>query len=132
MLNRITIMGRMTKDAELRHTNGGASVTSFTVACERDFKAQNGEKETDFIDVVAWRNTAEFANKYLGKGRMIVVEGRLQIREWQDNNGGKRRNAEVVADSIYFADTKSKVSGEEEYSAPEIEEVEEDGDDLPF
>ena len=131
MLNRITIMGRMTKDAELRHTNNGAAVTSFTVACERDFKAQNGDKETDFIDVVAWRNTAEFANKYLGKGRMIVVEGRLQIRSWTDNDGGKRRNAEVVADNIYFADTKSKASGEDEYSPPEIKEVEED-DGLPF
>ena len=105
-LNRIIIMGRMTKDPELRHTPSGIAVTSFTLAVDRDFKGQNGEKETDFIDVVAWRNTAEFASKYFSKGRMVIVEGRLQNREWKDKDGNKRRSAEVYADSIYFGDSK--------------------------
>ena len=105
-LNRIIIMGRMTKDPELRHTQSGVAVTSFTLAVDRDFKGPNGEKETDFIDVVAWRNTAEFASKYFSKGRMAVVEGRLQMRDWKDKDGNNRRSAEVYADSIYFADSK--------------------------
>lgn len=107
MLNRIIIMGRLTRDPELRHTQSGASVASFSLAVDRDFKSrETGEKATDFIDVVAWRNTAEFASKYLTKGRMAVVEGRLQIRDWTDREGGKRRSAEVVADNIYFADSR--------------------------
>ena len=107
MLNRITIMGRLTKDPELRRTQSGLSVTSFTLAVDRDFKdKQSGEKGTDFIDVVAWRQTAEFACKYFSKGRMAVVEGRLQIRDWKDRDGNNRRSAEVVADSLYFGDSK--------------------------
>ena len=102
MLNKIVVMGRLTRDPELRRTQSGLSVTSFSVACDRDFKSQSGEKETDFIDIVAWRTTAEFVCKYFSKGRMAVVEGRLQIRDWQDNNGNKRRSAEIVADNIYF------------------------------
>lgn len=98
MLNKIVVMGRLTRDPELRRTQSGLSVTSFSVACDRDFKNQSGEKETDFIDCVAWRNTAEFVCKYFSKGRMAVVEGRLQLRDWQDNNGNKRRSAEIVAD----------------------------------
>lgn len=105
-LNRIIIMGRLTKAPELRKTHSGVSVTSFTLAVDRDFKAQNGEKETDFIDIVAWRNTAEFAAKYFDKGRMAVVEGRLQNREWKDKDGNNRRSAEVYADNIYFGDSK--------------------------
>lgn len=105
-LNRVILMGRMTRDPELRRTGNGVPVTSFTLAVDRDFKAQNGQKETDFIDIVAWRNTAEFASKYFGKGRMAVVEGSLQIREWKDKDGNNRRNAEVIADNIYFADSK--------------------------
>ena len=106
MLNRIILMGRLTRDPELRRTSSGTAVTSFSLAVDRDFKSQSGEKETDFIDIVAWRNTAEFVSKYFTKGRMAVVEGRLQIRDWTDREGGKRRSAEVVADNIYFGDSK--------------------------
>ena len=106
MLNRIILMGRLTRDPELRRTGSGTPVTSFSLAVDRDFKSQSGEKETDFIDVVAWRSTAEFVSKYFTKGRMAVVEGRLQIRDWTDRDGGKRRSAEVVADNVYFGDSK--------------------------
>lgn len=106
MLNRITLMGRLTRDLELRHTQSGNSVASFTLACDRDYAAQGAEKETDFIDVVAWRNTADFVSKYFSKGRMAVVAGRLQIRNWQDKEGNKRKTAEIVADSVYFGDSK--------------------------
>ena len=103
MLNKIFIMGRLTRDPELRRTQSGTAVTSFSLAVDRDFKSQSGEKETDFIDVVAWRSTAEFVAKYFTKGRMAVVEGRLQIRDWKDREGNNRRSAEVVADNVYFA-----------------------------
>ena len=105
MLNHITIMGRLTRDPEMRRTGSGVAVTSFTIACDRDF-GQNGEKETDFIDITAWRNTAEFVSKYFSKGRMAVVSGRLQIRKWEDKNGNKRNTAEIVADNVYFGDSK--------------------------
>lgn len=121
MLNKIVIMGRLTRDPELRRTQSGTAVTSFSIACDRDFKSQNGEKETDFIDVVAWRNTAEFVSRYFSKGRMAVVEGRLQIRDWTDREGGKRRSAEVVADNVYFGDSKRDNGGEyggSPYGAP--------------
>ncbi len=114
MLNKIVIMGRLTRDPELRRTQSGTAVTSFSIACDRDFKSQNGEKETDFIDVVAWRNTAEFVSKYFAKGRMAVVEGRLQIRDWTDREGGKRRSAEVVADNVYFGDSRPKEGTEDQ------------------
>ena len=106
MLNKIILMGRLTRDPELRRTGPGTAVTSFTLACDRDFKSQNGEKEVDFIDVVAWRSTAEFVSKYFSKGRMAIVEGRLQMRDWTDKDGGKRRSWEVVADNVYFGDSK--------------------------
>jgi single-strand DNA-binding protein len=106
MLNHISIMGRITKDIELRRTGTGVAVASFTLAVDRDFKEKNGEKETDFIDCVAWRNTAEFVEKYFGKGRMAIVAGRLQIRSWTDKDGNKRRTAEVIADNVYFGDSK--------------------------
>ena len=107
MLNRIVIMGRLTRDPELRRTQNGTAVTSFSVAVDRDFKSrESGEKATDFIDVVAWRQTAEFVCQYFTKGRMAVVEGRLQIRDWNDKDGNNRRSAEVVADNIYFGDSK--------------------------
>ena len=112
MLNKIIIMGRLTIDPELRRTGSGTAVTSFSLACDRDFKSQSGEKETDFIEVVAWKNTAEFVSKYFSKGRMAVVEGRLQIRAWTDKDGGKRRSAEVVADNVYFADSKRSESND--------------------
>ena len=107
MLNHIVIMGRLTRDPELRRTASGVAVTSFTVAVDRDFgKNENGEKETDFIDCVAWRQTGEFVSKYFTKGRMAVVSGRLQIRNWTDKDGNKRRTAEIVADNVYFGDSK--------------------------
>ena len=106
MLNCITIMGRLTRDPELRRTGSGIVVASFTVAVDRDF-AQDGKKETDFIDCVAWRQTGEFVSKYFKKGSMIVVKGRLQIRNWNDKDGNKRKTAEVVADNCYFGSTKS-------------------------
>ena len=106
MLNKIFIMGRLTRDPELRRTQSGTPVTSFSLAVDRDYKTQSGEKETDFIDVVAWRATAEFVAKYFTKGRMAVVEGRLQIRAWQDKEGNNRRSAEVVADNVYFGDSR--------------------------
>ena len=121
MLNKIIIMGRLTRDPELRRTQSGTAVTSFSIACDRDFKSQSGEKETDFIDVVAWRTTAEFVSKYFAKGRMAVVEGRLQIRDWTDREGVKRRSAEVVADNVYFGDSKRDSGGEyggSSYGAP--------------
>ena len=105
MLNHITIMGRLTRDPELRRTGSGVAVTSFTVAVDRDFSSKD-EKETDFIDCVAWRQTGEFVSKYFTKGRMAVVSGRLQIRSWTDNDGNKRRSAEVVADNVYFGDSR--------------------------
>lgn len=106
-LNRITIMGRICNDIELRRTASGKAVTSFTLAVDRDFKSDNGEKETDFIECVAWGNTAEFVNKYFGKGRMAIASGRLQIRGWEDKNGNKRKTAEIVTDSVYFGDSKN-------------------------
>ena len=106
MLNKIVVMGRLTSTPELRRTGAGVAVTSFTVACDRDFKGQNGEKETDFIDVTVWRQTAEFVSKHFSKGRTAIVEGRLQMRDWQDKDGNKRRNAEIVADNVYFGDNK--------------------------
>lgn len=108
MLNKIAIMGRLTRDPELRHTGSDTAVVSFTLAVDRDFKAQNGEKETDFIDVVAWRNTAEFVSKYFQKGTMAVVSGRLQLRSYNDKDGNKRKVAEVVAENVYFAESKNR------------------------
>ena len=116
MLNHITIMGRLTRDPELRRTGSGIAVASFTVAVDRDFGGRDGgEKETDFIDCVAWRQTGEFVSKYFTQGRMIVVSGRLQIRSWTDKDGNKRRTAEVVADNCYFGDSKRDSEGGSSY-----------------
>lgn len=118
MLNHIVLMGRLTRDPELRRTATGVAVATFSIAVDRDFgSSATGEKETDFIDIVAWRNTAEFVSKYFTKGRMAVVSGRLQIRPWTDKEGNKRRNAEVIADNIYFGDSKRE-GGDNGYSAP--------------
>ena len=106
MLNHIVLMGRLTRDPELRRTGSGVAVASFTLAVDRDYAAQGAERETDFVDIVAWRSTAEFVSKYFTKGRMAVVSGRLQIRNWQDKDGNKRRSAEVVANDVYFGDSK--------------------------
>ena len=111
MLNKIILMGRLTRDPELRRTRSGTAVTSFSLAVDRDYKAQDGERETDFIDIVAWRSTAEFVSKYFTKGRMAVVEGRLQVRDWTDKDGNKRSSTEVLADSVYFGDSKRSESG---------------------
>jgi len=112
MLNHITIMGRLTRDPELRRTGSGVAVTSFTLAVDRDFSPKDGsERETDFIDCVAWRQTGEFVSKYFTKGRMAVVAGRLQIRNWTDKDGNKRRTAEVIVDNVYFGDSKRDGDG---------------------
>lgn len=153
MLNRIVLMGRLVKDPELRHTQSGVAVASFRLACDRDFaNQQTGEKEADFIDIVAWRSTGEFVSKYFSKGRMAVVAGRLQMRNWTDNQGNKRVSAEIVADNVYFGDSKrdgdsggSYAGGNRSYdggtnSAPasqpqmagQFSELEGDDDELPF
>lgn len=136
MLNKVVIMGRFTKDPELRRTGSGTAVTSFSMACDRDFKSKSGDKETDFIEVVAWKNTAEFVSKYFSKGRMAVVEGRLQIRDWTDKAGNKRITAEIVADNVYFADSKrdsdSAYNAREYEKNPDFAEIIEDDGEIPF
>ena len=144
MLNKIIIMGRLTRDPELRRTASSTAVAGFTLAVDRDFKSQNGEKSTDFIDVVAWRNTAEFVAKYFTKGRMAVVEGRLQIRDWKDKDGNNRRSAEVAAENVYFGDSKRDGAPAGDYAAPmggyaapvsttsSFSEIEDEDGDLPF
>lgn len=142
MLNKIFIMGRLTRDPELRRTQNGTAVAGFALAVDRDFKNADGTKETDFIEVVAWRSSAEFVSKYFAKGRMAIVEGRLQIRDWQDKDGNKRRSAEVVADNVYFGDSKKEGDSSGGYKAAgkavdvepgegEFAEIE-DEEDLPF
>ena len=145
MLNRIIVIGRLIRDPELRHTQTGTPVASFSLAVDRDFKDKaTGEKGTDFIDIVSWRSTAEFVSRYFTKGRMAVVEGRLQLRGWTDKDGNKRRSAEVVADNVYFGD--SKRDGESGYQggyssggyqAPEqptneFQELQDEDGELPF
>ena len=149
MLNHITIMGRLTRDPELRRTGSGVAVASFTVAVDRDYKAEGQDRETDFIDCVAWRGTGEFVSKYFHKGSMIVVAGRLQIRNYTDKEGVKRRAAEIIADNVYFGDSKKSDSNSSNgdygsnsygggdyggYSAPGSDFAELDDDDaqLPF
>lgn len=135
-LNKICLMGRLTSDPELRKTGSDVSVTSFTLAVDRDTKGADGKRETDFIDVVAWRSTADFVTKYFSKGRMAVVEGRLHVRDWTDADGKKRRSAEVVADNVYFGDTKR--DGEAPAAAPQKSAPRNQrasvsySDDLPF
>ena len=145
MLNKVFIMGRLTRDPELRRTTSGTSVTSFSLAVDRDFKDKTtGERGTDFIDVVAWRQTGEFVSRYFAKGRMAVVEGRLQIRDWTDKEGNKRRNAEVVADNVYFGDSRREgdsfpapgAAAPSGFSAPaegnQFSELSNDDGELPF
>ncbi len=119
MLNHIVIMGRLTRDPELRRTGSGIAVASFTLAVDRDFAPKDGgERETDFIDCVAWRQTGEFVSKYFSKGRMAVVSGRLQIRNWTDKEGNKRRSAEIVAENVYFGDSRrDSESGGQSYGS---------------
>lgn len=158
MLNKIVLMGRLTRDPELRRTQAGTPAASFALAVDRDFaNKETGERETDFIDIVAWRSTAEFVSKYFSKGRMAVVAGRLQIRQWTDKEGNKRRSAEVVADNVYFGDSKrdgdgaqrpceAPGTGDASYHAPQdwtparkpmdvqgsLYDLTDDDDDLPF
>lgn len=137
MLNHIILMGRLTRDPELRHTQQGTSVASFTLAVERDRAAQGEEKKTDFIDIVAWRNTADFVSKYFAKGRMAVVEGRLQLRDWTDRDGGRRRSAQVIADNVYFGDSRKESDSREpvdfrEPQKDQFAELADDDGDLPF
>ena len=150
MLNHIVIMGRLTRDPEIRYTQFQTPVASFSLAVERDFGGKDGgEKQTDFIDCVAWRQTAEFVSKYFTKGSMAVVSGRLQIRDWTDREGNRRRSAEVVADNIYFGESKRRDGGDNRgeradtsYSAPKYEapasggsafsEIGDDDGELPF
>lgn len=147
MLNHITIMGRLTRDPELRRTGSGTAVASFTLAVDRDFAPKDGgEKETDFIDCVAWRQTGEFVSKYFTNGRMAVVSGRLQMRKWTDKDGNKRVSAEVVADNVYFGDSKKEASSGDSYGAnpylaavtpntdpaQDFAMLDDDGEQLPF
>ncbi|MDD6024712.1 MAG: single-stranded DNA-binding protein [Oscillospiraceae bacterium] len=152
MLNHIVLMGRLTRDPELRRTGTGTAVASFTLAVDHDYQSKDsGERGVDFIDIVAWRSTAEFVSKYFSKGRMAVVSGRLQIRSWTDKEGNKRRTAEVVADNVYFGDSKRDNASGGSYSeygssyapagnsfaapapaASEFSALEEDDSDLPF
>lgn len=151
MLNKVFVMGRLTRDPELRRTQSGTAVASFSLAVDRDYKSQSGEKETDFFDVVAWRTTGEFVAKYFTKGRMAVVEGRLQVRQWQDKDGNNRRSTEIIAENIYFGDSKKDVSdntgnyGAQAYTAPDggyaaptggayggFAEIDEEDGDLPI
>ena len=140
MLNKVFIQGRMCADPVIRHTQSGTAVASFTLAVDRDFKdKQTGERTTDFIDVVAWRGTAEFVSRFFTKGRMAVVVGSLQIRAWEDKEGNKRRTAEVIAESVYFGDSKrdadplDKLADDAAPVAPagEFTELDDDGE-LPF
>ena len=135
MLNHITLMGRMTREPELRYTPQNTPVCAFSLAVERDYQPAGAEKQTDFIDCVAWRKTAEFVSKYLQKGSMAVVSGRLQIRDWTDREGGKRRSAGVAVDNIYFGESaKAKPAGAPVDAAPpSFEELAEtESSELPF
>ena len=139
MLNSIALMGRLTRDPELRHTQSGVAVASFSLAVDRDFKSQDGERETDFIDIVAWRSTAEFVSKYFVKGQMAVVNGRLQMRDWTDKDGNKRRSAEVVADNVYFGESKRESGGQASTTQTSqnsyqqtFQDNDEDDGELPF
>lgn len=116
MLNKIVVMGRLVRDPELRRTQSGIPVTTLRVAVDRDFKSQDGTRQADFFDVVAWRNTAEFVSKYFSKGRMIVVDGRLQSRDWEDRDGNKRVSIDIVAENVYFGDSKRESGGD--YGGP--------------
>ena len=149
-MNQVVLMGRLTRDPELRHTQGGTPVSSFTLAVDRGYISKDsGERQTDFIDIVAWRNTAEFVSKYFVKGQMAAVVGRLQIRDWTDKEGNKRRSAEVIAENVYFTDSKKSREGDisinftqqkddlpGEYQTPvqgsDFAELEDDDGDLPF
>ena len=144
-MNHIVLMGRLTRDPELRHTQSGTAVASFTLAVDRPYSGRDGgDRQTDFIDIVAWRNTAEFVSKYFSKGRMAVASGRLQVRNWTDKEGNKRKAVEVVAENVYFGDSKKESGGNYGgYNAPgypglptapaqDFTDLEDEDGDLPF
>lgn len=135
MLNKVFMQGRLVADPELRHTPNGVAVASFRVAVDRDFKDKNtGERQADFINVVAWRATAEFVSKFFSKGRMAIVEGKLQSRNYEDKDGNKRYALEVIADNVYFGDSKrdQEPEKEPEFQPPQFTEYQDDDGDLPF
>ena len=139
MLNRIIIMGRLTSSPKSRRTGSGIAVTEFTLAVDRDYAEKGAERETDFIDCVAWRGTAEFVDKYFGRGQMAVVSGRLQIRSWEDKDGNRHRNAEVVADNVYFGEQKRDAgangtphSGVKPAPTPDFAVLEGEDGEIPF
>ena len=140
MLNKIVLQGRLCYDPELRHTQSGAAVSSFTLAVDRDFKSHSGERETDFVNCTAWKSVAEFTARYLSRGRMAIVEGRLQSRKYTDKDGNNRTAYEVVASSVYFGDSKKesdpldKLADDAAPVAPagEFAELTEDDGKLPF
>lgn len=134
MLNHITLAGRLVRNPELRRTQNGTAVASFTLACERDFKNESGDREVDFIDCVAWRKTAELVSGYFTKGRMAIVSGRMQIRGWTDKDGNRRKSAEILVDNIYFGDSKpqAEVAATEATGAEPYSEIAEDDDQCPF
>jgi single-strand DNA-binding protein len=139
MLNHITVAGRLTRNPEMRRTANGTAVASFALAVDRDYTSKDGgERETDFVDIVAWRGTAEFVSKYFTKGQLAIVSGRLQIRPWTDDNGNKRRSTEVVAEHVYFGGSKKETGSAAPQAtapagtAPALEELPEDDDGLPF
>ena len=134
MLNTISIMGRLTRDPELRYTSAGTPIASFTLAVDRDYSGADGEKKTDFIDCVAFKGTAEFVSKHFAKGTMAVVNGRLQFRDWQDRDGNNRRNAEILVENIYFGERKQQNAVDVaagDYTEG-FEELDEDDGELPF
>lgn len=139
MLNKIVLQGRLCSDPELRHTQSGAAVSSFTLAVDRDFKSHSGERETDFVNCTAWKSVAEFTARYLSRGRLAIVEGRLQSRRYTDKDGNKRRTAEVIAENVYFGDSKrdsdhlDKLADDATpVSEPSFQEMEDDPSELPF
>ena len=134
MLNKSIAMGRFTADPELKTTGSGTPVCSFTLACDRDYKPKEGERETDWIDCVAWRGTAEFVSKYFVKGRLAVVEGRIQTRTYEDKNGNKRKATELVADNVYFCDSKRDADTHTHTHTDngEFAEITEEDGELPF
>lgn len=137
MMNHIDIMGRLTRDPELRRTNSGVAVASFAIACDRDYTGKDSEKETDFFDCVAWRGTGEFVSKHFSKGRMIALSGRLQARSFTDKDGNKRKTVEIVAENVYFADSKKDAdsgscAAAEPAAGNDFAPITDDDDELPF
>lgn len=134
MLNKVFMQGRLVADPELRHTPNGVAVASFRIAVDRDFKDKSGERQADFVNVIAWRATAEFVSKFFSKGRMAIVEGKLQSRNYEDKDGNKRYALEVVADNVYFGDSKKDQAAEKEpeFQPPQFTEYQDDDGDLPF